>query len=53
MDDLTNEQINKVFGMIFQTYRQKNNLTQEKTEYNKILSNFSYAEQVKKSLSEL
>lgn len=30
MDDLTNEQINKVFGMIFQTYRQKNNLTQEK-----------------------
>ena len=30
MDDLTNEQINKVFGMIFQTYRQKKNLTQEK-----------------------
>ena len=30
MEDLTNEQINKVFGMIFQTYRQKNNLTQEK-----------------------
>ena len=30
MDDLTNKQINKVFGMIFQAYRQKNNLTQEK-----------------------
>lgn len=28
--EITNEQINKVFGMIFQKYRLKNNLTQEK-----------------------
>ena len=30
MVDLTNEQINKEFGMIFQQYRLKNNYTQEK-----------------------
>jgi transcriptional regulator with XRE-family HTH domain len=30
MENITNEQINKVFGMIFQQYRLKNNLTQEK-----------------------
>lgn len=30
MEEVTNEQINKIFGMIFQEYRQKNNLTQEK-----------------------
>lgn len=30
MEDITNEQINKIFGAIFQEYRQKNNLTQEK-----------------------
>ncbi len=30
MEDLTNEQINKVFGTIFQEYRLKNNLTQER-----------------------
>lgn len=30
MEEITNEQVNKIFGMIFQEYRQKNNLTQEK-----------------------
>lgn len=30
MSELTKEQIDKSFGLIFQTYRQKNNLTQEK-----------------------
>lgn len=30
MENITNEQINKVFGMIFQQYRLKNNYTQEK-----------------------
>ena len=30
MEDIKNEQINKVFGMIFQKYRLQNNLTQEK-----------------------
>lgn len=30
MSELTKEQIDKNFGLIFQTYRQKNNLTQEK-----------------------
>lgn len=30
MENLTNEQINKNFGMTFQKYRLKNNLTQEK-----------------------
>ena len=30
MENLTNEQINKAFGMTFQKYRLKNNLTQEK-----------------------
>jgi transcriptional regulator with XRE-family HTH domain len=30
MEDVTNEQINETFGMIFQQYRQNNNLTQEK-----------------------
>ena len=30
MEEITNEQINKIFGMVFQEYRQKNNLTQEK-----------------------
>ncbi len=30
MKEITNEQINKTFGMIFQEYRVKNNLTQEK-----------------------
>lgn len=30
MENITNEQINKAFGMIFQQYRLKNNLTQEK-----------------------
>lgn len=29
-EQLTNEQISKVFGMIFQEYRQKNNITQER-----------------------
>ena len=29
MEEITNEQINKIFGMVFQEYRQKNNLTQE------------------------
>ncbi len=28
--EITNEQINKPFGMIFQEYRLKNNITQEK-----------------------
>ena len=30
MENLTNEHINKAFGMTFQKYRLKNNLTQEK-----------------------
>lgn len=30
MENLTNDQINKAFGMTFQKYRLKNNLTQEK-----------------------
>ena len=30
MENITNEQINKVFAMIFQQYRLKNNYTQEK-----------------------
>ena len=30
MENITNEQINKAFGAIFQEYRLKNNLTQEK-----------------------
>ena len=30
MENITNEQINKLFGMIFQQYRLKNNLTQDK-----------------------
>lgn len=30
MEELTNEQINKAFGIIFQEYRQKNQITQEK-----------------------
>ena len=30
MENITNEQINKAFGMTFQKYRLKNNLTQEK-----------------------
>ena len=30
MEDITNEQINKVLGAIFQEYRIKNKLTQEK-----------------------
>lgn len=30
MENITNEQINKVFGIIFQKYRLKNNYTQEK-----------------------
>ena len=30
MEEITNEQINKVFGIIFQEYRQKNQITQEK-----------------------
>jgi transcriptional regulator with XRE-family HTH domain len=30
MDELTSENINKTFGTIFQEYRLKNNLTQEK-----------------------
>lgn len=30
MENLTNEQINKAFGMTFQKYRLNNNLTQEK-----------------------
>ncbi len=28
--EVTNEQINKAFGIVFQEYRQKNNITQEK-----------------------
>lgn len=28
--EISNEQINKAFGIIFQEYRQKNNITQEK-----------------------
>lgn len=30
MEEVTNEQINKVFGIVFQEYRQKNQITQEK-----------------------
>ncbi len=30
MEDITGEQINKAFGIIFQEYRLKNNITQEK-----------------------
>lgn len=30
MEDITSEQINKAFGIIFQEYRLKNNITQEK-----------------------
>ena len=30
MENITNEQINKVLGTVFQEYRLKNNLTQEK-----------------------
>jgi len=30
MEDITNEQINKTFGMIFQKYRHKHKITQEK-----------------------
>lgn len=30
MENITNKQINKVFGIIFQKYRLKNNYTQEK-----------------------
>ena len=32
MENITNEQINKVFGIIFQQYRLKNNYTQEKLD---------------------
>ncbi len=30
MEDITNEQINKIFGIIFQKYRLKKQITQEK-----------------------
>lgn len=55
MENITNEQINKVFGMIFQQYRLKNNLTQEKLaeELSKSTKTISQLETAKDGTSKM
>lgn len=55
MENLTNEQINKAFGMTFQKYRLKNNLTQEKLaeELSKSTKTISQLETAKDGTSKM
>lgn len=55
MENITNEQINKVFGMIFQQYRLKNNYTQEKLaeELSKSTKTISQLETAKDGTSKM
>lgn len=55
MENITNEQINKVFGMMFQQYRLKNNLTQEKLaeELSKSTKTISQLETAKDGTSKM
>lgn len=55
MENITNEQINKAFGMIFQQYRLKNNLTQEKLaeELSKFTKTISQLETAKDGTSKM
>ena len=55
MENITNDQINKVFGMIFQQYRLKNNYTQEKLaeELSKSTKTISQLETAKDGTSKM
>lgn len=55
MKNVTNEQINKIFGMIFQQYRLKNNYTQEKLaeELSKSTKTISQLETAKDGTSKM